>query len=85
MGLLSWIILGAIAGFVGSKLVHGSGQGLLLNVALGIVGALVGGYLATLLGMGGVSGFNLWSVIVSIAGAVIVLVVYRKFSGTSRL
>jgi uncharacterized membrane protein YeaQ/YmgE (transglycosylase-associated protein family) len=85
MGFLSWIILGAIAGFVGSKLVNDAGQGFLMNVVLGIVGAVVGGYLSTLLGMGGVSGLNLWSLIVSVAGAVVVLVVYRKFTGTSRL
>jgi len=85
MGILSWIILGAIAGFIGSKLVNSEGQGFLLNVALGIVGAVVGGYLSTLLGMGGVSGLNLWSILVSAIGAVIVLVVYRKFTGTSRL
>jgi uncharacterized membrane protein YeaQ/YmgE (transglycosylase-associated protein family) len=85
MGFLSWIILGAIAGFVGSKLVNSEGQGFLLNVALGIVGAVVGGYLSTLLGMSGVSGVNLWSLLVSVAGAVIVLIVYRKFTGTSRL
>jgi len=85
MGFLSWIILGAIAGFVGSKLVHGAGQGLLMNIVLGIVGALVGGFLSTALGMGGVSGFNLWSLIVSVAGAALTLIIYRKFTGTSRL
>jgi uncharacterized membrane protein YeaQ/YmgE (transglycosylase-associated protein family) len=85
MGILSWIILGAIAGFIGSKLVHKAGQGLVLNIVLGIVGAVVGGWLSTALGMAGVNGVNLWSILVSAAGAIVVLLVYRKLTGTSQL
>ena len=57
----------------------------MLNIVLGIVGAIVGGYLANLLGMGGVTGFNLWSLLVATGGAVVVLVVYNAFTGSSRL
>jgi uncharacterized membrane protein YeaQ/YmgE (transglycosylase-associated protein family) len=85
MGILSWIILGVIAGFIGSKLVNNAGQGLIMNIVLGIVGAVVGGAIATALGMAGVSGVNLWSILVSAAGAVLVLVVYRKVTGSSQL
>ena len=65
MGVISWIILGVIAGFIGGKLVNKTGQGFILNMVLGIVGAIVGGVLANLLGMGGVSGLNIWSLLVA--------------------
>jgi len=85
MGILSWIILGLIAGFIGSKLVNHTGQGMLLDIVLGIVGAVVGGYISTALGLGGVSGVNLWSILVAAAGAVIVLLIFRQVTGSSRL
>ena len=81
----AWIIFGLIAGYIGSKLVNKSGQGMLMNIVLGIVGAVVGGYLATLLGLGGVSGFNLYSILIAIGGAVVVQVIYRALTGSSRL
>jgi len=85
MGLFSWIVFGLIAGFIGSKLVNKEGQGAVMNIVLGIVGAVVGGYIATLLGLGGVSGFNLYSLIIAIGGAVVVQVIYRAFTGSSKL
>jgi uncharacterized membrane protein YeaQ/YmgE (transglycosylase-associated protein family) len=73
MSIIGWIVLGLIAGFIASKIVEGSGQGFFLNMALGIVGAVVGGFLYSLvLGGPGVTG-----VIVSIIGAIIVLWVYN--------
>jgi uncharacterized membrane protein YeaQ/YmgE (transglycosylase-associated protein family) len=66
MGVLSWIILGLIAGFIGSKIVDRRGQGFWLDTALGIVGALVGGFLFDLFGASGVSGLNIYSMIVAI-------------------
>ena len=78
MSIIGWIILGLIAGFIASKIVEGSGQGLFLNMALGIVGAVVGGFLYSLvLGGEGVTGVNIGSIIVSIIGAIIVLWVYN--------
>ena len=78
MSIIAWIILGLIAGFIGSKIVQGSGQGFFLNIALGIVGALVGGFLySAILGGEGVTGVNIGSIIVSIIGAIIVLWVYN--------
>ena len=81
MGILSWIILGLIAGFIGSKIVNSQGQGFWLNIALGIVGALVGGFIFNLFGAGGVSGLNLWSMIVAVAGSVVVLLLYNAATG----
>jgi uncharacterized membrane protein YeaQ/YmgE (transglycosylase-associated protein family) len=81
MGILSWIILGLIAGFIGSKIVDKQGQGFWLNMGLGIVGAIVGGYLFSLFGQEGVSGLNLYSMLVAIAGAVVVLLVYNLVTG----
>ncbi len=85
MGLISWIILGLIAGFIGSKIVNRTGEGIVLDIILGIVGAVVGGYLFNLMGSQGVTGLNLWSLIVAVIGAIVVLVVYRMIVGGGRL
>jgi uncharacterized membrane protein YeaQ/YmgE (transglycosylase-associated protein family) len=81
MGILSWIILGLIAGFIGSKLVNKSGEGLIMDIALGVVGAIVGGFLMSLVGFGGVDGLNIYSIIVAVIGAVVVLYVYHMVIG----
>jgi uncharacterized membrane protein YeaQ/YmgE (transglycosylase-associated protein family) len=81
MGIISWIVLGLIAGFIGSKIVDSQGQGLGLNIALGIVGALVGGFLFSLFGASGVTGFNLYSMIVAIVGSIVVLLIYNALMG----
>ena len=77
MSFIAWIILGLIAGFIASKIVNRAGEGFLLDIVLGIVGAVVGGWLFRTLGMPGVSGLNLYSLLVAIAGAVVFLVVYH--------
>jgi uncharacterized membrane protein YeaQ/YmgE (transglycosylase-associated protein family) len=77
MSFLAWIILGLIAGFVGSKIVNKRGEGLFLDIVLGIVGAVVGGYLFHAFGASGVNGLNLYSLVVAVVGAVLVLVVYH--------
>ena len=77
MGIISWIILGLIAGFIGSKIVDKQGQGFWLNIALGIIGALVGGFLFDIFGATGVTGLNIWSMIVAIVGSVVVLLIYN--------
>ena len=77
MSIISWIVLGLIAGFIGSKLVNKTGEGFFLDIALGIVGAVIGGWLFTLFGMHGVTGLNIYSLIVAVVGAVVFLVVYH--------
>ncbi len=81
MGIISWLILGLIAGFIGSKIVNKSGQGFWLDIALGIVGAIVGGILFSAFGMQGITGLNIWSMIVAIVGAVVVLFGYHAVTG----
>ena len=78
MGIISWIVFGLIAGFIGSKIVNKTGSGLIMDVVLGVVGAVVGGFLAGLIGMGGVDGFDIRSLLIAIIGAIVVLVVYRS-------
>lgn len=77
MSFLAWIILGLIAGFIASKVVNKTGEGLLLDIVLGIVGALVGGWLFRTFGMAGVTGLNLYSLLVAVVGAIVFLVVYH--------
>jgi uncharacterized membrane protein YeaQ/YmgE (transglycosylase-associated protein family) len=80
MSFLAWIILGLIAGFIGSKLVNSRGEGVVLDILLGIVGAFVGGWLFTSFGRAGVTGLNLYSMVVAVIGAVVVLVLYHALS-----
>jgi uncharacterized membrane protein YeaQ/YmgE (transglycosylase-associated protein family) len=77
MSFLAWIVLGLIAGFIGSKIVNKSGEGLILDILLGIVGAVVGGWLFNRFGQAGVTGLNLYSILVAVVGAVVVLVIYH--------
>jgi uncharacterized membrane protein YeaQ/YmgE (transglycosylase-associated protein family) len=77
MSFLAWIVLGLLAGFIGSKIVNRRGEGLILDILLGIVGAVVGGWLFNRFGEAGVSGLNLYSLLVSVVGAVIVLILYH--------
>ena len=77
MSFLAWIILGLLAGFIGSKLVNKRGEGLLLDILLGIIGAVVGGWLFNTFGMSGVTGLNIYSLLVAVVGAVLVLVLYH--------
>lgn len=83
MSFLAWIILGLLAGFIGSKLVNKQGEGVFLDIILGIVGAIVGGWAFTALGANGVTGFNLYSLFVAVVGAVIFLVIYHAIAGRS--
>ena len=77
MSFFAWIVLGLLAGFIGSKLVNKRGEGLVLDIVLGIVGAIVGGWLFNTFGAAGVTGLNLYSLLVAVVGAVVVLVVYH--------
>ena len=77
MSFLAWIVLGLIAGFIGSKIVNKRGEGIFLDIILGIVGAVVGGWLFSMFGAHGVTGLNLYSILVAIVGAILVLFIYH--------
>ena len=77
MSIIAWIVLGLIAGFIASKLVNKTGEGLIRDILLGVVGALIGGWLFQAFGMHGVTGLNLYSLLVAVAGAIVFLVVYH--------
>ena len=77
MSIIAWIILGLIAGFIASKIVNRTGEGLIRDILLGVVGALVGGWLFRTFGMHGVTGLNLYSLVVAVAGAIVFLVIYH--------
>jgi uncharacterized membrane protein YeaQ/YmgE (transglycosylase-associated protein family) len=83
MSILAWIVLGLIAGFIASKIFVGSGQGLLMDIVLGIIGAVVGGYLFSALGATGITGFNLWCMFVAVIGAIVLLWIYHLIVGRS--
>lgn len=81
MSIIAWIILGLIAGFIGSKIVNKSGEGLILDLVLGIIGAVVGGFIFNEFGAAGVTGLNIYSLIVAVVGAVVVLFIYHAVVG----
>jgi len=80
MGVISWIILGLIAGFIASKLVNHTGSGIFMDIAIGVVGAIVGGIIAGFFGIGGVNGVNIGSIIIAVIGAVVVLWAYNAIT-----
>ena len=82
MSIIGWIILGLIAGFIASKIVNKSGEGVLLDIVLGVIGAIVGGFLFTFFGAAPVTGLNIYSMVVAVVGAVVVLVLYHAVTGT---
>ena len=77
MSFLAWIILGLVAGFIGSKIVNKRGEGIFLDIILGIVGAIVGGWLFSAFGASGVTGLNLYSLFVAVVCAILFLVIYH--------
>ena len=85
MSIIGWIVLGLIAGFIASKIVDARGQGLMLDLVLGIAGAIVGGLLFSAFGASGVTGFNIYSLIVAIIGSVVVLWLYHLMVGRRRV
>lgn len=82
MSFIAWILFGLVAGFIASKIVNKTGEGVFLDIALGIAGAVVGGYLFQTFGMAPVTGFNAYSTVVAIVGAVIVLAIYHAVTGS---
>jgi uncharacterized membrane protein YeaQ/YmgE (transglycosylase-associated protein family) len=82
MSVIVWIFFGLIAGFIASKLVNNHGEGLPLDIVLGIVGAVIGGFIFNKLGAAGVTGFNLWSLLVAVVGAIVLLVIWHALRGS---
>jgi uncharacterized membrane protein YeaQ/YmgE (transglycosylase-associated protein family) len=85
MSVIGWIVLGLIAGFLASKIVNRAGEGMLMDIVLGVVGAVVGGLIFNFFGASGVTGFNIWSLIVAIIGSIVVLWLYHTFTGRRAL
>ncbi len=81
MSIIAWVVLGLISGFLASKVVNKSGDGFVLDVVLGVVGAVIGGILFNLIGSVGVTGFNIWSMFVAFIGAVVLLVIKHAVLG----
>ena len=85
MSIIGWIVLGLIAGFIASKIVTNQGQGVIVDIILGIIGAIVGGFVFTQFGGAPVTGFNIYSMLVAIVGAIIVLWLYHLIFGRRRI
>jgi uncharacterized membrane protein YeaQ/YmgE (transglycosylase-associated protein family) len=81
MSILAWIVLGLVAGFIASKIVNKTGEGVVMDIVIGVVGAVAGGWLFNRFGEPGVTGLNLWSILVAVIGAVILLVLYHALTG----
>jgi uncharacterized membrane protein YeaQ/YmgE (transglycosylase-associated protein family) len=85
MSIIGWLILGLIAGFIASKIINKTGEGIILDIVLGIVGAVVGGFLFSLVGAAPVTGLNVYSLIVAVIGAIVVLVAYHAVMGRRKI
>lgn len=85
MSIIGWLILGLIAGFIASKIINKTGEGIILDIVLGIVGAVVGGFLFSLVGAAPVTGLNVYSMIVAVIGAIVVLVAYHAVMGPRKI
>jgi uncharacterized membrane protein YeaQ/YmgE (transglycosylase-associated protein family) len=83
MSFIAWIVLGLIAGFIASKIINKTGEGMLMDIVLGVVGAVVGGWLFNTFGMPGVTGLNLYSLLVAVVGAAVLLIVYHALTRRS--
>jgi len=84
MNIILWLILGGIAGWLASLLVRGTGLGILGDIVVGIIGGFIGGFIVSLFGGQGMTGFNIWSLIVAVIGAVVLLMIVRLFTGSRR-
>jgi uncharacterized membrane protein YeaQ/YmgE (transglycosylase-associated protein family) len=80
MGILAWLGLGLVAGFLASFIVNKGGEGMFMDIVLGVIGAVVGGFIAQFAGFEGISGFNLYSIAIAVGGAVLVLILYHAFA-----
>jgi uncharacterized membrane protein YeaQ/YmgE (transglycosylase-associated protein family) len=80
MTIVAWLVVGLIAGWIGSMIVNRTGEGMVMDIVLGVVGAIVGGFLFNMFGHTGVTGINLYSIMVAVVGAVVVLFLYHAFA-----
>ncbi|MGH3108186.1 MAG: GlsB/YeaQ/YmgE family stress response membrane protein [Rubrobacter sp.] len=82
MGILAWIVVGLIAGLLAKLAIPGDDPGgIIITILIGIAGAFVGGFVFSLFGGTGMTGFNFWSILVATVGAVILLLIYRLVAG----
>jgi uncharacterized membrane protein YeaQ/YmgE (transglycosylase-associated protein family) len=81
MGIIAWLVIGLIAGFIASKIVNHTGSGIVMDIVLGIVGAFVGGFIFNFFGHSGVTGFNIYSMLVATLGAIVVLFIFHAVAG----
>ena len=81
MGVIAWLVIGLIAGFIASKIVNHTGSGIVMDIVLGVVGAFVGGFIFNFFGHSGVSGFNIYSMFVATVGAIVVLFIFHAVAG----
>ncbi len=85
MGFIGWIVLGGLAGWIASKIAKtDQSMGILMNIVVGIIGAGIGGFLFNVFGGAGVTGFNLYSFVVALVGAIILLMIVRAFTGRNK-
>jgi len=85
MGIIAWLVLGLIAGFIASKIVNHHGSGVIMDIILGMIGAIAGGFLFSFFGAAGVTGFNIYSMLVAVVGAVVVLWVFHMLRGRTTM
>jgi len=85
MGIIAWLVLGLIAGFIASKLVNHHGSGVIMDIILGMIGAIAGGFIFSFFGAAGVTGFNIYSTLVAVIGAVVVLWVFHMLRGRTTM
>jgi uncharacterized membrane protein YeaQ/YmgE (transglycosylase-associated protein family) len=83
-GFISWIVVGLVGGYLASRVINKTGEGLIRDIILGIIGGIIGGIIFRALGGHGVTGLNLWSILVAFVGAVVLLVVYHSLWGQRR-
>ena len=81
MGIIAWLVIGLIAGFIASKIVNHTGSGIVMDIVLGVVGAFVGGFIFNFFGHSGVNGFNIYSMLVATVGAIVVLFIFHAVAG----
>ena len=81
VGIIAWLVIGLISGYLASRIVNKAGEGMFLDIVLGIVGAFLGGIIFRAMGSHGVTGFNIWSIFVAFVGAVVLLLIYHAIRG----